>query len=118
MLKPAAALLVFVLLTSCHSAVNWLEANLLKCPIKQTLLIDCPGCGLQRSLVALLRGDFAKSWHLYPATMPMVFLVGFTVLHLKMNFQWGALFIKFLYIAIASIIVVSYIVKIKTHQLF
>ena len=118
MLKPAAAMLVFVMLAYYQAVVNWLESHLLKCPIKQTLLIDCPGCGLQRSFIALLRGDFAGSWQWYPATMPMVFLVGFTVLHLKMNFRWGALFIKFLYIAIASTIVVNYIVKIKTHQLF
>ncbi len=114
----SSALFFYALLGVWQSTVDWLEAHLLKCPIKQTLFIDCPGCGLQRSFVALLRGDFAGSWQWYPATMPMVFLLGFTVLHLKMNFRWGALFIKFLYIAIASTIVVNYIVKIKTHQLF
>ena len=118
MSRTASALVFYGLLGVWHSMADWLEAHLLRCPIKQTLFIDCPGCGLQRSFIALLRGDFAGSWHLYPATMPMVFLFGFTILHLKMNFRWGAVFIKFLYIAIAFIIVASYTVKIKTHQLF
>lgn len=48
----------------------------------------------------------------------MVFLFGFAMLHLKLNFRRGAFIIKFLYIAIAFIIFANYIFKIKTHQLF
>jgi len=31
------------------------------CPVKAALGIPCPGCGLTRATVALLRGDFADS---------------------------------------------------------
>ena len=32
------------------------------CPIRIFLHINCPGCGLTRACLALLRGDFVKSW--------------------------------------------------------
>jgi len=118
MSKPVFAGTLFVSAAFYATAVDWLESHLLKCPIKRTLLIDCPGCGLQRSFIALLRGDLAASWHLYPATIPMVFLFGFAMLHLKLDFRRGAFIIKFLYIAIAVIIFANYILKIKTHRLF
>ena len=33
------------------------------CPIKVFLHIDCPGCGLTRATIALLKGDISKSLH-------------------------------------------------------
>lgn len=33
------------------------------CPIKVFFHIDCPGCGLTRATIALLKGDIAKSLH-------------------------------------------------------
>ncbi len=97
--------------------MDWLAAHLLRCPFKQMFLIDCPGCGLQRSFVALLRGDVSQSWRLYPAMLPILFLVIFTGLHLRFQFRQGAFIIKLFYIFISLVIFINYIVKIKTHQL-
>ena len=33
------------------------------CPFKVFLHIDCPGCGLTRATIALLKGDISKSLH-------------------------------------------------------
>jgi len=33
------------------------------CPIKVFLHVDCPGCGLTRATIALLKGDITKSLH-------------------------------------------------------
>ncbi|MDX1937775.1 MAG: DUF2752 domain-containing protein [Flavihumibacter sp.] len=106
-----------LLLAAYGDFVHWLELHLLKCPFKSTFLIDCPGCGLQRSFVALLKGNISQSFYLYPATIPMLGLLLFTLLHLKFNFKNGSTVIKILYIFIASIIIINYIVKIKTKTL-
>jgi len=97
--------------------MNWLEQHLLTCPLKHLFGIDCPGCGFQRSIVALFRGDFQASFNFYPAGIPIVCLLLFTIIHLKFDFKNGALYIKMLYIAITLIIVTNYIYKIITHQL-
>lgn len=97
--------------------VDWLGRHLLSCPVKATFGIDCPGCGLQRSVLALLRGDLLTSFKLYPATIPLIFIVVFTLLHLKLEFEHGARLIKIVYAGVAVIILINYIYKIYTHQL-
>jgi hypothetical protein len=91
--------------------LHWLESHLLPCMYKQHLGIECPGCGMQRSLIALLRGDFAESFHLYPALLPMLFLFGFLALHLWRRFQNGGTWLKYLFIAVAGLVVGHYIAK-------
>jgi hypothetical protein len=97
--------------------IEWLKAHLLTCPSKHFFHLDCPGCGMQRSMVALLEGDLSQSFQLYPATIPMLFTLLFTGLHLKFNFSHGASIIKWSYISTTSIIVIFYFYKIFTHKL-
>ena len=106
------------LLLSVYSGlVNWFEANMLACPSKKYLHIECPGCGIQRSFIALLKGDFADSISLYPATLPILCLFILLALHLKFRFDWGAAAIKYLYAGIAFVIAVFYIYKIINHKI-
>ena len=99
------------------SLVDWLSQHLLSCPLKSNFGIDCPGCGLQRSIIALLKGNIIESFKFYPATMPLIFLICFTLVHLKVDFKFGAQFIKLMFIGIAVIILINYIYKIYNHQL-
>ena len=99
------------------SFIEWLKTHLLTCPSKYFFHLDCPGCGLQRSFVALLEGDIEKSFQLYPATVPLLFSLVFTALHLKFNFKQGAFIIKSSFIFTVSIIVIFYIYKFFTHKL-
>lgn len=36
------------------------------CPSRELLGLPCPGCGLTRSLLLILRGRFGESWELQP----------------------------------------------------
>jgi hypothetical protein len=98
--------------------IEWLKEHLLTCPSRYFLHIDCPGCGLQRSFLALLEGDFAGSLRLYPATMPIIISLIYTALHLKFNFKHGAEIIKWAYILNVTIILIFYIYKVITFKIF
>jgi hypothetical protein len=92
----------------------WLERHMLACPSKKYLHIECPGCGFQRSLLALFKGDLFTSLALYPATIPIIGMLIYTFLHLKYNFTNGARNLKYFQLICAIIIVVNYIFKLLT----
>ncbi|MEJ2584526.1 MAG: DUF2752 domain-containing protein [Robiginitalea sp.] len=67
----------------------WLlsEKFMLPCISKQVFGIDCPGCGLQRSVALLLRGEFQASFLMYPGLFPMMALFGFLALNRFVSFR-------------------------------
>lgn len=90
---------------------------MLSCPSKQLLHIDCPGCGLQRSLVALFQGDFLLSWKLYPPTLFVLATFVMLLLHLAFSPRYGLLILKLLFVITTITISANYIYKILNHQL-
>ncbi len=73
--------------------------------------VDCPGCGMQRAFIELLKGNFVESFQLYPALLPTVFTLLITALHLIFKFKNGAAIIKYSFIITVSIVVVSFLLK-------
>lgn len=92
--------------------IDFLEKHLLRCPSRALLNIECPGCGMQRSFIYLLRGDVGSSLMLHPATIPMIFLLGFTSLHLLFRFKNGAKVIVITQLLVAIITLSFYIYKV------
>ena len=92
--------------------IEWLKNHLLTCPSKYFFHIDCPGCGLQRSFVALVEGDLVKSLQLYPATIPILFCFIFTAMHLVFKYKYGPEIIKSAFVFTSLVIVISYFYKI------
>ena len=92
--------------------ITWLEKHQLTCIFKKLTHFDCPGCGIQRSLILLLQGNWWSSFKMYPALLPVIFLFAFLILHLIRRFKQGPEILKFLYIFCVVIILVSYIYKI------
>lgn len=97
--------------------LDWLEQHLLSCPIKSFYGIDCPGCGLQRSILLLLRGDVYGCVSMYPATIPLLMVISLFFLHLKFDFKWAPKTLVFLYILTGIIVLAHYVWKIYHHQL-
>lgn len=93
------------------------EKYLLTCPSKKFFYLDCPGCGLQRSLLALFHGDITASWQLYPPTPFLLLTITFLALHLAIGFRQGAYILKILFIITVAVMAVNYIYKIINHQL-
>lgn len=91
--------------------IHWLESHMMACPYKSHFGIDCPGCGLQRSFIELLKGNVMESFVLYPALLPMIGMFGFLALHIVFKFKHGAAILKYTFIMIWVVVLVAYVFK-------
>ena len=66
---------------------------------------------MQRSIIALIKGDFLESFTLYPPLIFTVALVFYFILHLIIGFNQGAKILKWLFILNASVVTINYIIK-------
>jgi hypothetical protein len=91
---------------------TWLQNHLIPCPFKYFTGIDCPGCGFQRSIVALIQGDLHKSFSLYPPAIPLLlfFAYGLADKYLKLDTPKFAVK-KTLFMIVGSIVLISYGIK-------
>ncbi|MCC8408438.1 DUF2752 domain-containing protein [Mucilaginibacter sp. UR6-1] len=91
---------------------NWLKGHLLPCPFKYLTNLDCPGCGFQRSFIALLQGDFKSSFELYPPSIPLILaFLYFAASHKFPLDNRNDTVKKTVFIVAATIVTVSYIIK-------
>jgi len=94
------------------------DLHLIPCPIKYLMGYDCPGCGFQRSVIALLNGDLYQSLHFYPATIPLIFTL---VVSIVANFylrEKSKPLINTLFLLSGSIIMCSYIIKMFGYHFY
>jgi len=75
--------------------------------------VECLGCGIQRALVLISKGEFVEAFKMYPAIYTLILLALFSLIHLKKKFKNGKRIILTLAIINMIIIVVSYIIKMK-----
>ena len=73
--------------------------------------IDCPGCGIQRAIMFILKGDFDAALHIFPAIYPMMLLfilLGLNLLDKSRNYSK---LIIAMAISTGLVILISYIYK-------
>lgn len=85
--------------------------HLLPCPYKAITGIDCPGCGMQRAFIELLKGNLRASLHDYPALLPVLFTLLLTFAHLYFKFRKGASWVTGSFIITVGIVMTSYMLK-------
>jgi hypothetical protein len=72
---------------------------------------------MQRSFIALLKGEFVESIILYPALIPTIFLFLYTFSHLVFKFKNGANIIKLDFFLIVILTLGNYFYKILSTNL-
>ena len=97
---------------------EWLKDHMISCPLKSATGIDCPGCGLQRAVIKLLEGDLEGSIQMHPAAIPMLFMIIFLMIHLKVDFKHGARILTVVFVFSTIITFVNYIRKWYTGEVF
>ena len=87
------------------------EEYMLPCLNKKLFGIECMGCGMQRSIFLVLKGDFIEAFHMYPAIYTLILLFGIIVFNMFKNFKYAGKIILVLAILNGLIIISSFIIK-------
>lgn len=91
--------------------VDFLENHMASCFYKKYFGIECPGCGIQRSFIYLLKGDLVHSLKIFPALIPTVFMFIFLILHIIFKFEKGHKVLLIVFIINVILMVSNYIIK-------
>lgn len=88
---------------------------MLPCLNKKLFGVPCPGCGVQRSLYLLCKGEFVAAFQMYPAIYPLILLLLFLGLSLFVKFR-HAYAVKLTLLSITiSTVTVSYLLKMSIY---
>jgi hypothetical protein len=93
------------------SFTEWLEENQIPCFYRKIFGIDCPGCGMQRAIIELLKGNILDSIIFYPPLIPIIITLIFLLLHLIFKIRNGHKVLKIMFIISISIVFVNYFIK-------
>ncbi|WP_121667768.1 DUF2752 domain-containing protein [Mesonia aquimarina] len=88
-----------------------MEEFMLPCLNKKFFGFECPGCGGQRALVFLLKGEFKEAFLIYPAIYPLVILGLIIGLNLLYPVKYYAKLTSVFAAISVSVIILSYIFK-------
>ncbi|PJJ83838.1 DUF2752 domain-containing protein [Mucilaginibacter auburnensis] len=92
--------------------LSWLRDHLFPCPFKYLTGLDCPGCGFQRAVLALLQGNVSHSFQIYPAAIPLILFFSYSITDrfYKLDNQQGHIK-KTLFMLVGAMVLISYAVK-------
>jgi len=90
-----------------------MEEYMLPCMFKQTIGVDCIGCGIQRSFNFLIHGEFINAFTIFPAIYTTVlFLISIALFVFDKRHNYQKLVIC-LAVINAVIMTVSYVYKMR-----
>ena len=90
---------------------SFIEDNMLQCQFKEITGVDCPGCGFQRAVLLLLKGDFVGSFVMYPALLPFFVTFGLLFYQLIFKKEKGGLYIMYSFILSVLVMMVNLILN-------
>lgn len=91
--------------------IDWLEHHLSPCFFKSHFNMECPGCGMQRSLIALLKGNLLESLHYHVALIPFIITIILLIVQLILKHEKGGKWVMWAFIVTTSITIIQYIIK-------
>lgn len=91
--------------------IHWLEQHLLTCSIKSHFGVECPGCGSQRALIALLKGNVMESLRYHIALVPFIITIIALIIQLIIKHNNGGKWVMWLFIITSSLTFIQFIVK-------
>ncbi|NRD20343.1 DUF2752 domain-containing protein [Winogradskyella eckloniae] len=99
------------------TTIKGLEDFMLPCLNKKIFGYECMGCGLQRSIALIFKGEFVDAFFMYPAIYTLIGFFVFLIINSFKNFKNSNKIIFILAISNVIIIVVNYLIKIYLKQI-
>jgi hypothetical protein len=91
--------------------IDWLQNHLSPCFFKSHFGLECPGCGMQRAFIALLKGDLVQSLQFHPALIPFILTILALFIQLKVKHPKGGILVMWLFVICSLITIVNYITR-------
>ena len=91
--------------------ITWLEQRELSCLFKKYFHVECPGCGFQRSIIALIKGNVGESFLLFPTTFALLVFFGCFFINNKYYFADSKVFLNVGLVFIFTTFTISYLNK-------
>lgn len=88
-----------------------LENYMLPCLNKTLFGIECMGCGIQRSVILILKCHFIDAFYMYPAIYSLIILISFSILNSFKNYQSGSKIIITLAVINLVLIITNFVLK-------
>jgi hypothetical protein len=88
-----------------------MEEFLFPCINKQLTGLECYGCGAQRATLMLIRGNFFGALIMFPAIYPILMLLVFSILDMRLRFKYAFQIKISLILISATVVLVSYLYK-------
>ena len=89
-----------------------MEEYMLPCLNKKLFGFECMGCGLQRAISLIFKGEFVDAFYMYPAVYSLILLFIFIGINFFFKFKNSNRIIAALAIITVATIIISYIIKI------
>ena len=91
-----------------------LEKYMIPCLNKKLFGIDCPGCGIQRALNLLLKGNFEDAFFMYPAIYSLILMAAFVIFNFTKKVKFAQQILLSFAILNTLIIIISYLYKMNS----
>ncbi|MFD1096205.1 DUF2752 domain-containing protein [Salegentibacter chungangensis] len=88
-----------------------MEEYLLPCINKNLFGVECYGCGGQRALLLVFKGEFTEAFLMYPAIYSLLLLLSFLIVNLFVKFKYDYRIKIWLIVLNGTVIGISYILK-------
>ena len=88
-----------------------LQDHMLPCVSKQVFGVECPGCGLQRSIAFLINGDFIAAFQMYPAIFTLIPLIMIVVINKLVPFKYAQRLTIYLSISSVALILINFLIN-------
>lgn len=90
-----------------------MEEYMLPCMFKSAFGFDCIGCGIQRAIVLVFKGNFTEAFHMFPAVFTTLLFFMSLALHLFDKKHTYHKIVILLAITNALIMIISYVYKMR-----
>ncbi|WP_343765118.1 DUF2752 domain-containing protein [Gangjinia marincola] len=92
-----------------------MEKYMLPCLNKKIMGVECLGCGIQRAVMLLFKGEFVAAFYMYPAIYSILLLFSFIGINHFFKIKYANIIIVGLLILSFVMMTTNYILKLTNH---